>query len=57
MRNQSQTGGPMSGLYLQNVYKQFGTFTAVDNVDLSVPHGTFVCLLGPSGCGKTTCCE
>ncbi|MDX3924188.1 MAG: ABC transporter ATP-binding protein [Shinella sp.] len=44
----------MSGLTLNNVTKQFGTFTAVKNVDLTVPHGTFVCLLGPSGCGKTT---
>ena len=44
----------MSGLVLNNVTKQFGAFTAVDNVHLSVPHGTFVCLLGPSGCGKTT---
>lgn len=44
----------MSGLALNSVTKQFGTFTAVDNVQLSVPHGTFVCLLGPSGCGKTT---
>jgi NitT/TauT family transport system ATP-binding protein len=44
----------MSGLVLNNVTKQFGAFTAVDNVQLSVPHGTFVCLLGPSGCGKTT---
>ena len=44
----------MSGLALQNVTKEFGSFTAVKNVDLAVPHGTFVCLLGPSGCGKTT---
>jgi putative spermidine/putrescine transport system ATP-binding protein len=44
----------MSGLTLQNVTKEFGNFTAVKNVDLTVPHGTFVCLLGPSGCGKTT---
>ena len=44
----------MSGLTLQNVTKQFGTFTAVRNVALTVPHGAFVCLLGPSGCGKTT---
>jgi putative spermidine/putrescine transport system ATP-binding protein len=44
----------MSGLALQDVSKHFGNFTAVDNVALSVPHGTFVCLLGPSGCGKTT---
>ena len=44
----------MSGLALNAITKQFGPFTAVDNVELSVPHGTFVCLLGPSGCGKTT---
>ena len=44
----------MSGLTLQNVTKKFGTFTAVKNLELTVPHGTFVCLLGPSGCGKTT---
>jgi putative spermidine/putrescine transport system ATP-binding protein len=44
----------MSGLALQDVSKQFGNFTAVDHVELAVPHGTFVCLLGPSGCGKTT---
>ncbi|MGH6761051.1 MAG: ABC transporter ATP-binding protein [Phyllobacterium sp.] len=44
----------MSGLVLNDVTKKFGTFTAVENVHLSVPHGTFVCMLGPSGCGKTT---
>lgn len=44
----------MSGLALNNIKKQFGTFTAVNGVSLKVPHGTFVCLLGPSGCGKTT---
>ena len=44
----------MSGLAIRNVTKQFGDFKAVDDVSLSVPHGTFVCLLGPSGCGKTT---
>jgi putative spermidine/putrescine transport system ATP-binding protein len=44
----------MSGLILEGISKQFGAFTAVDDVSLAVPHGTFVCLLGPSGCGKTT---
>ena len=44
----------MSGLILNGVIKEFGNFTAVDHVELSVPHGTFVCMLGPSGCGKTT---
>jgi putative spermidine/putrescine transport system ATP-binding protein len=44
----------MSGLSLQGIRKEFGTFVAVDNVDLNIPQGSFVCLLGPSGCGKTT---
>ena len=44
----------MSGLALEAITKRFGPVTAVDDVSLSVPHGTFVCLLGPSGCGKTT---
>src|SRR3954468_19078165 len=44
----------MSGLVLDHLTKRFGSFTAVEDVSLAVPHGTFVCLLGPSGCGKTT---
>ncbi|RTM09624.1 MAG: ABC transporter ATP-binding protein [Hyphomicrobiales bacterium] len=44
----------MPGLAINAISKRFGHFTAVDDVSLSVPHGTFVCLLGPSGCGKTT---
>ncbi len=39
---------------LKDITKHFGDFKAVDDVNLTVPHGTFVCLLGPSGCGKTT---
>ncbi len=39
---------------LSGVTKRFGSFTAVDHVDLDVPAGDFLALLGPSGCGKTT---
>ena len=44
----------MSTIELRGVTKQFGAFTAVKNVNLSVSAGEVVCLLGPSGCGKTT---
>ena len=44
----------MSRLKLSAITRTYGTFTAVDNIDLEVSDGEFVTLLGPSGCGKTT---
>ena len=46
--------GATGDLTLESVTKEFGTFTAVDELDLVVPRGGFFALLGPSGCGKTT---
>ena len=39
---------------LSHVSVDFGTFRAVDDVDLTVKAGEFFSFLGPSGCGKTT---
>jgi multiple sugar transport system ATP-binding protein len=38
----------------QNVTKNFGALSVVDDLSLEIDEGEFVVLLGPSGCGKTT---
>ncbi len=52
--NRNNGGDGSGALKLQDMTKQFGKVTAVDNVSLDIPHGKLITLLGPSGCGKTT---
>lgn len=43
-----------SFLNLRHIRKEFGAFTALQDINLDIRKGEFVCFLGPSGCGKTT---
>jgi iron(III) transport system ATP-binding protein len=43
-----------SRLSLKGINCTFGSFVAVDDLDLDIAPGEFISLLGPSGCGKTT---
>ena len=38
----------------KDVVKQYGNFTALNKVSISVPRGSIYGLLGPNGAGKTT---
>ena len=44
----------MARIRLENISKTFGTFTAVEDLDLDVNDGEFFVLLGPTGAGKST---
>ncbi|MBN9259234.1 MAG: putative 2-aminoethylphosphonate ABC transporter ATP-binding protein [Hyphomicrobium sp.] len=41
-------------LVIRSVTKRFGSFTALQDIDLDIHKGEFISFLGPSGCGKTT---
>jgi NitT/TauT family transport system ATP-binding protein len=41
-------------LSVRGLHKSFGTLNVLQDIDLEIAEGEFVCLVGPSGCGKTT---
>lgn len=44
----------MSYLNVASANKKFGNKTVLNNINIEIEEGEFLCLLGPSGCGKTT---
>ncbi|MDQ2049600.1 ABC transporter ATP-binding protein [Natronolimnohabitans sp. A-GB9] len=47
----------MARVTLDNVTKRYNDVVAVDDMNLEIEDGEFICLVGPSGCGKSTTME
>jgi ABC-type sugar transport system ATPase subunit len=44
----------VASLTVEGLCRRFGSFTALDGIDLTVEDGAFCVVVGPSGCGKST---
>ncbi len=44
----------MAAITFENVWKKYGDFNAVKDLNINCPDGTFLAILGPSGCGKSS---
>ncbi|OQY99952.1 MAG: nitrate/sulfonate/bicarbonate ABC transporter ATP-binding protein [Candidatus Brocadia sp. UTAMX2] len=57
-RGMSKASGAKPDLCVQHVSKSFqsknGTVYVLEDINLEINQGEFVCLVGPSGCGKST---
>jgi len=47
----------MAQVKLEHITKRYDDVTAVDDMNLHLEDGEFICLVGPSGCGKSTTME
>ena len=44
----------MGALLVQNLFKRYGSYDVLKNINLDVQNGEFIVLVGPSGSGKST---
>jgi multiple sugar transport system ATP-binding protein len=44
----------MATVTIDKVWKKYGEFAAVKDLNINCPDGTFLSILGPSGCGKSS---
>jgi len=42
-------------IHIEGISKSYGSFKALDNLNIQIAKGEFYSLLGPNGAGKTTC--
>jgi ABC-2 type transport system ATP-binding protein len=50
----SVPASPELAIDARGLVKRFGSFTALDGLDLQIPKGAFYAFLGPNGAGKST---
>jgi ABC-2 type transport system ATP-binding protein len=50
----AESSGVSKAVETSGLVRRFGDFVAVDNLNLSVPRGSFFGFLGPNGAGKST---